>query len=76
MFTIFSSLAFVKINLWPYGMNSKRYGFFFLIIVGKSIYIAEGSVMKGQHFNPNRHACWKNLVLIVSSMNVSDGQVK
>ena len=49
---------------------------FFLIIVGKSIYIAEGSVMKGQHFNPNRHACWKNLVLIVSSMNVSDGQVK
>ena len=75
---IFSSLslAFVKINLWPYGMNSIMGRCFFLIIVGKSIYITEGSVMKDQHFNPNRHACWKNLVLIVSSMNASDGQVK
>ena len=54
-------------------------GVFFLIIVGilNLLYVTEGSMMKGQHFNPNRHACKKNyLVLIVSSMNASDGQVK
>ena len=37
----------------------KGMGVFFLIIVGilNLLYITEGSMVKGQHFNPNRHAC-------------------